>query len=159
MKLSSMGKVCLFLCVMLLCITALQVQAAQEEKTREGSGPGAALPEAEPSDVEKSWGIDIQTLRLTAHDHFLDLRYRVLDPKKAADLLKRPQTAYLIHEASGTKLPVPETKLGPIRQSTSKPEAKRSYFVLFTNLGKTVKKGDKTTLVIGDFKKEHLTVE
>jgi hypothetical protein len=39
------------------------------------------------------------------------------------------------------------------------PKADRQYVVLFSNLNKIVKRGNKVTVVIGDFKAENLTVE
>lgn len=100
--------------------------------------------------IESEWGIQPLTVRLTGADHFIDFRYRILDPEKAVSLLKRKQTVYLIHEPSGTQMPVPVTKLGPMRGSDVKPRANKQYAVLFNNVGKLTRKGDPVTIVIGD---------
>ncbi len=109
--------------------------------------------------IEEKWGIQIRTIRLTAKDYMLDFRYRVKDPDKAKPLLKRGQKPFLIDQATGKKLPVPTTKVGPMRATTVAPKADRQYTVLFSNLTKIVKRGDKVTVVIGEFKAENLVVE
>jgi len=42
----------------------------------------------------------------------------------------------LIDQATGTKLPVPRTRLGPMRQTAVKPAADRDYIILFGNPNK-----------------------
>jgi len=113
-----------------------------------------------PSNLEEQWGIQAVSLRQTAHGHLLDFRYRVLDPQKAATLLRRQNKPYLIDEATGNKLPVPSMpKIGALRQSALTPEAGKVYFVMFQNPNGFVKPGSKVTVVIGDFKAEHLVVD
>jgi hypothetical protein len=110
--------------------------------------------------VEASLGIESVAIRQTSAGYMLDYRYRVLDPVLAADMLDRRIKPYLLHEASGKVLAVPVTaKVGPLRQSTLKPEAGRSYFMMFGNAGKLVQVGDKVSLIIGEHRIEHLTVE
>jgi hypothetical protein len=52
-------------------------------------------------------------------------------------------------------------KIGPLRQTTrnSGPLAGKTYFIFFANPGKSIKAGDKVTVVIGDFKIENLAVQ
>jgi hypothetical protein len=80
----------------------------------------------------------------------IDLRFRVVDPAKAAPLVKRgaKQPSFLVHEASGRTLSVPSTKVGTLRQMTHDPKAGRIYFSLFDN-PEVAKPGDRLTLVIG----------
>ena len=111
------------------------------------------------SAMEKQWGIKLLPIRLSAEGYMLDFRYRVLDPEKAMPLFDRKIKPYLIDEASGAVLAVPEPpKVGALR-NTRKPQKDRNYFILFANPGRYVQKGKKVTLVIGDFKAEHLVVE
>jgi hypothetical protein len=128
-----------------------------------GTPPRALAQEGgatqEPQSLEQQWGIKVSAIRLTASGYLLDFRYRVIDSTKASDVLKRGQQSYAIHEASGKKLPVTNSKLGPMRQTAVKPLANHTYFVMFSNPATLVKKGDQVTVVIGDFKAEHLTVE
>jgi len=112
-----------------------------------------------PPPMEQKWGISVTALRLTGGDHFVDFRYRVLDPDKAAVILNREEKAILVHEASGREYPVSVNKLGPMRGTTVKPEANRQYVILFSNVNKMLKKGDKVSVLVGDAKIENLTLE
>ncbi len=122
------------------------------------SGEVPAAPQEEQA-VEERWGIKILLVRTTAEGFFLDFRYRVIDPEKSMMLLDRKVKPYLIIEKTGEKVPVLRTKLGPMRQTAVKPTADRNYAILFGNPGKSVKKGDKVTVVIGDFRAEKLAVQ
>lgn len=114
---------------------------------------------AEAFDLAKQWGIEITSIRLTANDHMIDYRYKVLDAAKATDLFKRQIKPYLIHQETEKVLAVPETaKLGPLRSSNT-PQEGKIYWMFFGNAGDLVKTGDKVTIVIGDFQVEDLIVE
>ncbi|HEY5604276.1 MAG TPA: hypothetical protein VIM41_14330 [Gammaproteobacteria bacterium] len=107
----------------------------------------------------EEWGVQVLGLRPTADGYMLDFRYRVLDAKKAAELVNRKVKPYLHVEKDGSTLMVPVTsKLGPLRQSAQYAKENRNYFMFFANPNKHVKSGDQVTLVIGDFKVEHLVV-
>jgi len=114
--------------------------------------------EAKAIEIATQWGIEITSIHLTANDHMIDYRYRVLDAEKAADLFKRQIKPQLIHQETGKVLAVPETaKLGPLRNSNT-PQEGRIYWMFFGNGGKLVQAGDKITVVIGDFRVEDLVV-
>jgi len=112
-----------------------------------------------PENMKQQWGIQITAIRLTASGYMLDFRYRVTDPQKALPILRPEARAYILHEKSGIKLPVPDTQFGRLRQKTLKPEANRQYCVVFSTPQGLVSRGDKVSVVIGDFKAEHVTVE
>lgn len=106
------------------------------------------------------WGIRVIGIRRTAADYMLDFRYRVLDAEKAAYLMNRKIKPQLIVEKNGRKLEVPvSSKIGPLRQAPKFTKVDRNYFMFFANPGRSVLAGDKVTIVIGDFKAEHLVVE
>ncbi len=106
-----------------------------------------------------TWGVEVLRVSLSAADYMLDFRYRVTDAEKATPILHRSIKPYILVEKNGLKLPVPSTpKLGSIRQHTKTPEVNRIYFVFFKNVSKMVKRGDKVTVVIGDFRSESITV-
>jgi hypothetical protein len=109
--------------------------------------------------IEERWGIEIVSIRLSASDYMLDFRYRVIDPEKAHMFTQKEIKPYLIDQATGKKLPVARTRLGPMRQTAVTPVSGRNYAILFGNTNKVVKVGSKVTVVIGDFKAENLTVE
>ena len=108
---------------------------------------------------EEKWGIKIVGIKLTAAGHMLDFRYKVLDSEKASLFLKRQVEPYLVDQETGAKLSIPRTRLGPMRQTSVKPEENRDYFMLFGNPTGLIKPGSKVTLVIGDLKIEDLVVE
>jgi hypothetical protein len=123
---------------------------------------GAPTPRASGAvcdDLRDRWGVEIVRLNLTAYGHMVDFRFRVLDPVKAKPLLERNVSAHLIDEATGKALAVPDApKTGRMRNK-GVPETGRVYFVLFQNQGGLLEKGDRVSVVIGDFRVEGLTVE
>jgi len=131
---------------------------ADEPATPETAGTDARA-EALALELAEQWGIEITSIRLTAHNHMIDYRYRVLDAQKATDLFKRQIKPHLIHQKTGKVLAVPETaKLGPLRNSNI-PKDGKIYWMFFGNAGKLVQSGDEVTVVIGEFRVEDLVVE
>jgi len=134
---------------------------AEEAGTEQAPGEAATIESAplEGAGLAEQWGIEITSLRLTSNDHMIDYRYRVLDADKATDLFKRQIKPYLIHQATGQVMAVPETaKLGPLRNSNI-PQEGKIYWMFFGNAGKLIQAGDKVTVVIGEFRVEDLVVE
>lgn len=138
-------------------VAGIAFSAAPSRWENKGETPAAA-PSAE--NLEKKWGIQVTSLRMSAQGRMVDFRYKVLDPDKATTLSDREAKPYLLDQASGKKLLVPKApKIGPLRQTAQKPEAGKVYFALFSNPGQVVKGGSKVTVVLGDFRAENLTVE
>ncbi|WP_067620607.1 hypothetical protein [Dissulfuribacter thermophilus] len=109
--------------------------------------------------LAQDWGIQVQGIYLSSAGYMLDFRYKVIDPKKAKYLLKKGAKVYVIHEATGRRVFVPNPpKVGPLRSTTENPIAGRTYFVLFANPGRFIAAGQKVTVVMGDLKLEHLKV-
>jgi hypothetical protein len=110
--------------------------------------------------IADTLGIEIQGIRLSAAGYMLDFRYRVLDPEKAAPLLDRKTHPYLLDDASGARLSVPDSpKVGRLRTtSRNKVIPGRSYYILFANPGRYLQAGSKVTLVAGDARISDLTV-
>lgn len=110
--------------------------------------------------AEGKLGIRMEGLRLSAAGYILDFRYRVLDPELAAPLLDRKIRPYLLDEATGAQLGVPDTaKLGQLRTTgRNKVTAEQDYFILFANPGRIVQSGNRMTLVMGDLRIENLVV-
>lgn len=120
---------------------------------------GCATPPTDKASVEDP-GIRVESLRLTAADYMLDLRYRIVDPERAEAFFSRKTEIQLIDPASGARLAVPNTpKLGKLRQVARKDMTGRSYFMLFANPGQFVRPGARLTLVVGDLRMENLLVE
>lgn len=114
------------------------------------------------TEVEATYGIKVEGLRLTAAGSMLDFRYRVLDAQKAAPLLNGKIQPALLDEARGAKLGVPDTPtLGRIRQTSRNGviHTDRSYFIMFGNPGKALQSGDKVSLLLGPVKVTDLVVQ
>ena len=143
-----------------LLVPACATAAPADEPAVETEAAAAeSVAEAEAVDLAAQWGIEVTSIRMTANDHMIDYRYRVLDADKAADLFKRQIKPFLIHKESGKVLAVPETaKLGPLRNSNI-PQEGKIYWMFFGNSGNLVKAGDSVTVVIGEFRVENLIVE
>ena len=82
---------------------------------------------------------------------------RVLEPTRAAPLTAHKARAYLIDEASRTALAVPAMEnVGELRQ-VARPEERRTYYMLFGNPGRLVKRGSRVTIVVGNLRAAGLT--
>jgi hypothetical protein len=143
--------------------TAATPADGQEKKNPEMTATtteaAAEASQAETIQLAAQWGIEVTSVRLTAADHMIDYRYRVLDTDKATDLFKRQIKPFLIHQETGKVLAVPETaKIGPLRNSNI-PQEGKIYWMFFGNAGNLVKAGDKITVVIGEFRVEDLIIE
>ena len=109
--------------------------------------------------MEKKWGVRPLSIRQTADGHMIDFRYRVTDAEKASALFSPTIKPILIDEDTGAVMAVPTVpKVGSMR-STRKPLQDRSYAMLFANPQKHIKPGHRVTVVIGDYRAEHLVVE
>ena len=110
--------------------------------------------------IKEKWGVGEFIVRQTSAGYMLDVRYRVFDKEKAKPLFSRKLRPFAIEEASGVKYGVPASpKVGFLRQAPSHIKENKEYFLMIANPGKRLKSGDKLTLVIGDFRIEHLTIE
>lgn len=115
-----------------------------------GSGGGTSARDAP---------IAIDSVRLTAAGHYIDLRYRVLDPAAAQAALGPKVRPTLVNEDNGAVMAVPTTaKLGSLRQTQARQEPGRTYFVLFVNSG-GVRPGQQVTAQLGALRFEDLTVQ
>jgi len=110
-----------------------------------------------------SLGIMVSGLRLSSVGYMLDFRYRVIDPEKATALMDSKIKPYLLVEATGAKLQIPNTpKLGLLRQrprNNAMLKKDHEYFIIFSNLGRRLQSGDKVSVVVGETKIENLSVE
>ncbi len=141
-------------------LSVLPVDGYCTSKAIETGEKKGALHRQFPVDktLQDQWGIELTALRLTAANHMVDFRYRVLDAEKASPLFKRQTKPFLIHQESGKVLAVPNTaKVGSLRNS-NKPQEGRIYWMFFGNNG-VVKNGDKVSVVIGDFRAKNLVVQ
>jgi hypothetical protein len=127
--------------------------------------PKVVIPSpVDPEQAKKlaeQWGVKLISLHLTSAGFMMDFRFRVLDADKALDLFDHRIKPYVVAERSNIKLPVPmAAKVGAMRPTNrgKNIKADKNYYMIFANPDRHVKRGEKVTVIIGDFKVEHLTV-
>jgi hypothetical protein len=143
------------------CQRQLSSDKSKYSGAEEKKGAAAEkFPEKEQAaTLEEKWGVRPLSIRQTAKGYMLDFRYRIIDAEKAAPLFSPRIKPYIIDQASGAVMAVPNVpKLGSMR-STRKPIKDKNYAILFANPGQHIKPGNKVTVVIGDFRAEHLIVQ
>jgi hypothetical protein len=105
------------------------------------------------------WGIDALSVKSAEGGEVIRFTYEVLDPQKAKTLNDKKIEPSLIDERAHVKLVIPQMdKVGKLRQ-TAAPEAGRKYWMLFSNKGGHVKRGDRVNIVIGTFHANGLVVD
>jgi hypothetical protein len=105
------------------------------------------------------WGVDSLTVKWAESGEMIRFSYRVLDAQRAAMLNDKSLEPVLVDPQSGVSLVIPSLeKVGKLRQSSTPVEG-RSYWMGFSNKGRSVKKGDHVTVVIGQFRAEGLIVD
>jgi hypothetical protein len=109
--------------------------------------------------LRRRWGIDHVHVRSTASGSVVRFSYRVVDAGKAKILNDKSANPYLIVNKTGARFEVPTTeKVGRLRQ-TSAPQDGREYWMVFTNVSRTLRPGDHVDIVIGSFRADELVVE
>ena len=109
--------------------------------------------------LKREWGIEVLDVHQTSAGYMLQFRYRVIDPKAARPLFDRKTKPYLVDGTTGAKVVVPSPeKIGQLR-NVNLPEAGRTYWMLFANPAKMIKKGSPVTVHIGDFESRTLIVD
>lgn len=105
------------------------------------------------------WGIDSLSVKWAESGEMIRFTYRVLDPEKAKGLNDKKIEPSLVDEKAHVKLVVPMMdKVGKLRQ-TSTPEPGKTYWMLFSNKGGYVKRGDRVNVVIGNFQANGIVVD
>jgi hypothetical protein len=105
------------------------------------------------------WGVDSLSVKWAESGEMVRFTYRVLDPVKAKTLSNKRLEPSLVDEKAHVKLVIPTMdKVGKLRQ-TPPPEAGKTYWMLFSNKGEYVKRGDRVNVVIGNFHADGLVVD
>jgi hypothetical protein len=124
--------------------------------------PGAVAQQAAVGQhrILEDLGVEVIAIRTTAAGSMLDFRFKVLDKEKAMPFFLKELKPHLIDERTGAVLEVPvPAKGGPMRPTSRDPRVGVTYFMLFGNPGKFIKKGDLVTIVVGENRVEKLIVE
>ncbi len=105
------------------------------------------------------WGVGSLSVKAVESGELIRFSYEVLDPAKATPLNDKKLEPKLIAPDARAMLVIPSLeKVGQLRQSST-PEAGKSYWMTFSNPRRTVKRGDRVNVVIGQFHAEGLLVE
>jgi hypothetical protein len=105
------------------------------------------------------YGVDDLSVKWAESGEIIRFSYRVLDPAKAGVLNNKRSEPSLIAPRAGVSLVVPTMdQVGQLRQSGT-PEAGKSYWIAFSNKGRLVKKGDRVSVVIGQFRADGLVID
>lgn len=105
------------------------------------------------------WGIDSLDVKSAEAGEMIRFSYRVINADKAKNLNDKRIEPALIDEKAQVKLVVPMMdKVGKLRQ-TAVPEDGKTYWMLFSNKGGHVKRGDHVNVVIGNFHANGLVVD
>jgi hypothetical protein len=105
------------------------------------------------------WGVDSLVVKWGESGEVIRFSYRVLDADKAQVLNDKKSEPSLIDPQAGVRLVVPSMEnVGQLRQSAP-PENGKAYWMVFSNKGRLVKRGDHVSVVIGAFRAEGLVVD
>jgi hypothetical protein len=101
-------------------------------------------------------GIDVTMVAVTAAGGLVDLRYQVVDVDKASALLHDESLSpILVAEDTGATLRMSK----PPSHHGAELQLGGSYFFLLANAHTALRTGSQVTLVIGDSRLEHITVQ
>jgi hypothetical protein len=149
---------------------ASQGPAAQPAKTGQASAP--AKPAGSPARYRPDrfagragtyykivWGVDSLGVKWGESGEIIRFSYRVLDAERAKMLNDKKFEPSLVDPQAGVKLVVPSLEnVGQLRQSAP-PENGKVYWMVFSNKGRLVKRGDRVSVVIGSFRADGLVVD
>lgn len=105
------------------------------------------------------WGVDSLAAHQTNAGNLIRFSYRVVDPNKAKTLIDKASAPLMLAPRANVSLQVPVMdKVGALRQSTELENGK-TYWMVFSNKGNLVKRGDHVSVVIGAFRIDGLAVQ
>jgi hypothetical protein len=147
----------------IVTLPALAQSAPPAKKTAAATAPTRYHPDRFAGRAGKYyrlvWGIDALSVKWTESGEVIKFTYQVVDANKAKTLNDKKNEPSLIDPRAGVKLVVPSLeKVGQLRQSAP-PEAGKSYWMAFSNKGRLVKRGDRVSVVIGQFRADGLVVD
>ena len=105
------------------------------------------------------WGVDSLSVKWAEQGEIVRFSYRILDAQKAKTLNDKALEPSLIDPQAGVKLVVPTLEQVGILRQSSTPEAGKVYWIAFSNSGRRVKRGDRVTIQIGEFRAVGLAVD
>jgi hypothetical protein len=143
-------------------VTMEQVYRGMQQAEQKRIALGGADSAIDNRQMREAWGVQIISTGFADSDYWLEFRFRVLDPDKAAPLFDSMTDPYLESDADKKiKLGVPEGERAdaqPITHRDRNVQAGKIYSIMFANPKGLVKPGQKVTVVAGEFRAEHMTV-
>jgi hypothetical protein len=121
------------------------------------SAPAAAKPAQPlppPSSSETRYGIQIAQVGLTAAGGLVDVRFKVLDAAKAAQLLGNPANAPTLLAADNPPLMPPHHALKGARFTPG-----QVFYILYPNVRNTIKPGVEVTVAMGEVRLGPVTAQ
>ena len=127
---------------------------AMDHSTMGGMAPKSAaggIQDHGPAALSKIYGIKIDSLHLTMRGEMLDLRYRIVDAKTAAQIVQEHSKikVSLIEKQTGQVVKVAEADVGKLQARAKKLYPNRTFFILFENPHGMLKKGSEVSIVFG----------
>jgi hypothetical protein len=106
-----------------------------------------------------AWGIDRLRVAYTMSGNLIRFSFRVTQPKIAKALGDHESTPYLFAPRVSAMLQVPNMEqVGQLRQLHTD-EVDKDYWMVFSNKGNLVRRGDRVNVIIGKFHADGLVVE
>jgi hypothetical protein len=113
-----------------------------------------AQPLPPPSSNETQYGIQIAQVGLTAAGGLVDVRFKVLDAAKAAQLLGNPANAPTLLAADNPPLMPPHHALKGARFTPG-----QVFYILYPNVRNTIKPGVEVTVAMGEVRLGPVTAQ
>jgi hypothetical protein len=105
------------------------------------------------------WGIDRLRVSYTMSGNLIRFSFRVVQPKIAKALGEHDETPYLFAPRTSAMLQVPNMEqVGQLRQLHTD-QVDKDYWMVFSNKGNLVRRGDRVNVIIGNFHANGLVVE
>ena len=105
------------------------------------------------------WGVDSMQVHETNAGNLIRFSYRVVDANKAKPLIDKGASPMMVAPRLNVALQVPVMdKIGPLRQSTEV-EPGKVYWMVFSNKGQLVKRGEHVSVWVGGFRVDGLVVQ
>jgi hypothetical protein len=119
----------------------------------------ASLTNSAKDYYQAVWGVDTLLVRRTASGNLIRFSFRVTKPALAKVLGDDRATPYLYGQRSQALLQIPVMdKIGKLRQ-TGTAQPGKEYWMVFSNKGDLVKRGDRVNVIIGSFHADGMMVE
>ena len=138
-----------------VALTACTTSSADQATPPNGSASRTTVTvqpaNATTTDLEQRFGIQMTLVAVTAGSGLIDIRFRVTDAAKAADLFKPENLPAVIVPDSGITIQPPEPPdPGTLTDG-------QIYFLLYPNSGGAVRPGSGVILAFGDLRLEYQT--